>query len=63
AKSTNKYDALFISCTNWRTFEIIDKLEKELNKPVISSNSATLWDIVRRLQVDVQVKLGTLFLK
>ncbi len=63
AKSANNYDALFVSCTNWRTFEIIDKLEKELNKPVISSNSATLWEIIRRLQVDVQIKLGTLFLK
>ncbi|MCJ7762624.1 maleate cis-trans isomerase, partial [Candidatus Bathyarchaeota archaeon] len=35
-------DALFISCTNLRTFEALPLLEEELQKPVVSSNSATL---------------------
>ena len=33
-------DALFISCTALPVLNIIDKLEKKLNKPVLSSNQA-----------------------
>lgn len=36
-------DAVFISCTNWRTIEAVSELEEELGIPVISSNLATLW--------------------
>jgi maleate isomerase len=36
-------DALFISCTNFRTREVIDRLEEELGKPVVTSNQASLW--------------------
>lgn len=36
-------DALFISCTNLRTMGVIDQLEQELGKPVITSNQASLW--------------------
>ena len=39
---------IFISCTNFRTIEVIDKLEKELGVPVISSNTATLWAMMKR---------------
>ncbi|MFB6470418.1 MAG: aspartate/glutamate racemase family protein [Vulcanisaeta sp. AZ3] len=56
-----RYDALFISCTNWRTFEIINQLEEELNKPVISSNSATLWEIMKTLKITPPIRLGKLF--
>jgi len=56
------YDGVFISCTNLRTFEIIDQLEKEIGKSVISSNSATLWEIFYKLKLNVKVKnLGKLF--
>ena len=39
---TSRADAIFISCTNLRTIEVIDILERDLNKPVIPSNTATL---------------------
>lgn len=44
-------DVIFISCTNFRTMEIIDLLEHDLNKPVISSNQATMWATLRQLKV------------
>ncbi len=44
-------EALFISCTNFRTFEILEALEMDLGKPVISSNSATLWMVLRELRI------------
>lgn len=41
-------DAIFISCTNFSTIEIIEKLEKQIEKPVISSNIATLWGMFKK---------------
>ena len=40
----NDAEALFISCTALPVLNIIDKLEKKLNKPVLSSNQALIWD-------------------
>ena len=44
-----KAGTLFISCTNLKTLDIIPKLRKELGKPVVSSNLATLWTVCKRL--------------
>jgi maleate isomerase len=54
-------DAIFVSCTNFATFTIINTLETQLKKPVISSNSATLWAALNALQLKVSVSLGKLF--
>ena len=40
-------DALFISCTALPALEIIDEVEKKINKPVFSSNQALIWDTIR----------------
>lgn len=40
-------DAVFASCTNLRAFNVIEKAEKALGKPVISSNSAFAWHLHR----------------
>ena len=42
-------DALFISCTALPALSIIDKLEKNLNKVVISSNQALIWDTLQSI--------------
>jgi len=49
-------EAIFLSCTNFRTVEIIQRLEEETGKPVISSNQATLWYALRRLGIRDSVK-------
>ena len=36
-------EALFVSCTALPVLSIIDKLEKELNKVVLSSNQTLIW--------------------
>jgi maleate cis-trans isomerase len=41
--------AIFISCSNFRTLEIIELLEKKLGKPVITSNMSSLWKMLRVL--------------
>ncbi|MDT0613345.1 maleate cis-trans isomerase family protein [Streptomyces lancefieldiae] len=42
-------DALFISCTNLPTYDVIPQLEAELRLPVISANQVTMWAALRRL--------------
>lgn len=40
-------DAVLLACTNWRSLEAIERLEAELNKPVISTTQASLWAVLR----------------
>jgi len=49
AKEVNspEADCIFISCTNTRSIEVIEVLERELKKPVLSSNQVSLWDSLR----------------
>jgi maleate isomerase len=55
-------DGYFLSCTNTRMIEAIDDLERELGKPVVSSNQATLWACLEKLGVrHINEKLGRLF--
>ncbi len=60
AKSVKKSDALFISCTNFRTFPIIEMLEDEVGIPVVSSNSASLWSVLKLLCKSKRTHLGRL---
>ncbi|MBD3678836.1 MAG: aspartate/glutamate racemase family protein [Rhodobacteraceae bacterium] len=39
--------AVFLSCTNLRTFGIIDALEEDLGLPVLSSNQVLAWHMAR----------------
>jgi maleate isomerase len=55
-------DAVFISCTGYRTFDIIERLEADIGKPVVTSNQATLWDCLGTVGVDyTDIALGSLF--
>jgi len=40
-------DAVFLSCTNLRTFRLLPDLERELGKPVLSANQVTMWAALR----------------
>lgn len=52
-------DALFVSCTNYPTFGVVDALENR-GVPVVTSNLATLWDLARVSEVDVLGLPGSL---
>ncbi len=55
-------DGFFISCTNFRSIEIIATLEQDLGKPVVSSNQASLAIALKRLGIKKAVKgYGMLF--
>ncbi|MFP5021515.1 hypothetical protein ACLE50_12050 [Pseudonocardia sp. 1LY6.1] len=36
-------DAVFVSCTNLPTYDLIGDLENELGKPVLAANQVTMW--------------------
>ncbi len=42
-------DALFISCTNLPTYDVIPQLEAELRIPVLSANQVTMWAALRHM--------------
>jgi maleate isomerase len=52
---TPESDALFISCTSLHTFRLIEKLEKDLKKPVITSNQATIWHALRLAGIEDKI--------
>ncbi len=39
-------EAIFVSCTNLRSFAVIDVVEAALDLPVISSNQALIWHLL-----------------
>ena len=49
-------DTVFISCTDFRTIEIIEKLEKELRINVITSNQASFWCALRTVKYPGRIK-------
>ena len=58
----NGADALFVSCTALPVLAIIDKLEKKLNKVVLSSNQALIWDTLENIGKNNSIEgFGKLF--
>jgi maleate isomerase len=53
-------DCVFISCTNWRTLEIISALERDLKRPVITSVQATIWLVFKIIGVSPSMAFGRL---
>ena len=42
-------EALFISCSNFRTLALINELEQETGRPVVTSNQASMWGTLRSI--------------
>ena len=56
-------EAIFLSCTNLPALNIVDKLEKKLNKIVLSSNQVLIWDTLQNIKRTEQVNgFGKLFM-
>jgi len=41
--NSNDAEAIVVSCTNLPTYDLIAPLERELGKPIVSANQATVW--------------------
>jgi maleate isomerase len=54
--------ALFVSCTMLRALEITEWLEELLEVPVVTSNSASIWAVLRKMEIGMtSVRCGRLF--
>lgn len=51
-------DGILISCTNFRSLEIIAEIEEKLGKPVVSSNTASLWKLLQLADCPDKVAIG-----
>ncbi|MFZ3353650.1 MAG: hypothetical protein WA268_22595 [Xanthobacteraceae bacterium] len=40
-------DAVMLACGNWSTFDIVDQLERDLGKPVLTTNQVSLWHALK----------------
>lgn len=59
-----KSELLFLSCGNLRTIEILDTLERDIGKPVLSSNQAMLWAAMKAIGIqETIVGYGSIFTK
>ena len=54
--ASDKSDALVISCTALQCVPIIDALERDIGKPVITSNFATVWLALKKLGIKEGLK-------
>jgi maleate cis-trans isomerase len=53
-------EALFCSCTAWRSMEVAAELEQRLSRPVVTSNQATVWAAFKRLDIEPRPGFGFL---
>jgi len=60
ARSVDRTEAegIFISCTNFPTLGVIDRLEADAVKPVVTSNQASLWLALQRLGISTSINDG-----
>jgi maleate isomerase len=42
-------DAIVLSCTNWKTLDAIERIERETGKPVVTTTQATIWGALRAI--------------
>jgi maleate isomerase len=45
--------AIFVSCTNLRTYDIVDPMERMLGKPILSANQVTMWACLGRMELPI----------
>ena len=52
---TKEAEAIFISCANLATLDVIEKIESALGKPVVTSNTACFWACLRALGINSSI--------
>ena len=48
-------DAYLISCTTVRSADVIEDLERELGRPIVTSNTAAAWHCLRKMGIQDRV--------
>lgn len=59
---TSDCDGIFLSCTALRAVEVVDTIEERTGRPVVTSNQALVWRMLRQIGVhDSMAGPGRLF--
>jgi maleate cis-trans isomerase len=53
-------DAVMLACGNWTTFSVIDRIESDLGKPVLTTNQVSLWHALKIMRNGPVNGLGVL---
>jgi maleate isomerase len=56
AHRNERADAYLLSCTTVRSAEVADALEGELGRPVVTSNTSTVWHCLRKMGIDDRIE-------
>jgi maleate isomerase len=56
ASRDDRADAYLMSCTTVRSVDVAEELERELGRPVVTSNTATAWHCLRKLGIADRVE-------
>lgn len=51
-------EVIFISCSNFRTLDVIEAVEQETGKLVVTSNQAAMWGTLRRIGERMAIRGG-----
>ncbi|MSO93540.1 MAG: hypothetical protein EXQ86_09110 [Rhodospirillales bacterium] len=55
-------DAVIVTCTNLRAMQMAEDLESEVGRPVVTSNAASLWAVLRLAGIPTRsIRAGRLF--
>lgn len=49
-------EAIFISCANLATLDVIESIEQALGKPVVTSNTACFWACLRSIGINASIE-------
>lgn len=44
-------DGVYMPCNKWRTISVLDRIEKETGKPVVTNTQAWVWEALRAIGV------------
>ena len=42
-------EGVVLACTNWKSMDIIERLEQDINKPVLSTTQVSIWGALRKI--------------
>lgn len=45
-------DGVYMPCNKWRITPVIDRIEKEFRKPVVTNTQAWIWEALRAMKMD-----------
>ena len=45
-------DGVYMPCNKWRTVSVIERIEKESNKPVVTNTQAWTWEALRMMGIN-----------